>query len=77
MTVGNEPPRDSRVGVTLPDDEPPSAGPVDAGEAYITNPYPGRNLLTRAEAMNAINALSGMLLVDGIRRSATDSSEHQ
>lgn len=39
-----------------------------ADDAYIANPYPGKKLLTRHEAMNAINALSGMLLIDGNTR---------
>jgi len=47
----------------------------DANEAYIMNPYPGKELLTRHEALNAINALSGMLLIDGNKRNKQSKEE--
>ena len=43
-------------------------------EAYIMNPYPGKDLLTRHEALNIINVLSGMLLIDGSNRRDKQSS---
>lgn len=39
-------------------------------EAYITNPFCGKEYLTPAEAIDAINMLSGMLLVDSKTRKA-------
>ncbi len=51
-----------------------AAGPSnlpDAMEAYITNPYAGKNLLTVNEALDAINILSGQLVVDTWQREET------
>jgi len=45
-------------------------------EAYIPNPYSGKPMLTCIEALNAINALSGMVLIDvNNRRHTTDAPE--
>jgi len=33
-------------------------------EAYIRNPYPGKELLTVEEALDSINRISGMILID-------------
>lgn len=46
----------------------PSEEKPKENERYIINPYHGLEVLTRQEALNAINVLSGMLLIDGIRR---------
>jgi len=33
-------------------------------DAYIKNPYPGKELLTQEEALECINSLAGMLVID-------------
>ena len=40
----------------------------DRNEAYIDNIYYGKERLTRIEALNQINMLSGMLLADNQMR---------
>lgn len=41
----------------------------DEKEAYIINPAAGKDMLTKIEAIDIINHLSGVLLVDGRYRS--------
>lgn len=70
------------MGVKLPES---AADPVSdedryippADSRYIPNPYQGRELLTRREALNMINALTGMLLIDGDNRRTTDTTENK
>lgn len=38
------------------------------GTEYIMNPYYGKQMLSRRDAINAINMLAGMLLIDGDNR---------
>ena len=46
-------------------------------QAYIKNPYV-KAMLTRSEALNAINLLSGMLLIDvNLRRCEQSNQEHR
>jgi hypothetical protein len=59
----------------LPDDEgyeEPDNDALPKG-AYILNPYHNKKLLTKEEALNAINVFSAMLLVDGDIRRHTES----
>jgi hypothetical protein len=49
----------------------------DKNEAYIINPYVGKKMLTKNEALNAINLLSGMVLIDvsNRRREKNDNED--
>jgi hypothetical protein len=72
-------------GIALPESAagPPSKNDNEENERYlpgieeeiITNPYPGKGLLTRMEALDAINRLSSMMLIDGYNRRRTPSTE--
>lgn len=42
--------------------------------AYIKNPYPGKDLLTPEEALECINTLAGMLVIDKRYRKTLDGS---
>ena len=38
-------------------------------DAYIMNPYAGKNLLTLVEALDLLNIITGEMLADGKQRS--------
>jgi hypothetical protein len=50
---------DDDVPVKIPDGNIPGTD-----EKYIPNPFPGREVLTRFEAMDAINLISAALMAD-------------
>lgn len=59
----------------LPEDanDEKKQAPPDMDEACIKNPYYSKELLTRAEALDAINLISSMLVIDGTIRSQDSS----
>ena len=60
----------------LPGDETvKEEGLPGTDEAYIMNPVMGERLLTRHQALNAINVLSAILLADGSIRRHTQNEE--
>jgi hypothetical protein len=48
--------------------EPLADGPPSYDEAYLMNPYHGKELLTFYEALDLINIISGELMADGRNR---------
>jgi hypothetical protein len=55
--------------IKLPESAADEPVKVPGDEAYITNPCPDKNMLTKLEAIDIINRLSGILLADGHYRS--------
>jgi len=55
--------------------EPIKKGPVNQ-EAYIINPYHGKDRLTVQEAMDCINHLSGVLLADGCYKAQREHKKY-
>lgn len=49
---------------------PIEEGPPSFTEAYIPNPYAGKELLTFAEALDLLNMISGELMADARQRSS-------
>jgi len=52
-------------GKSTPNDEPTLP---EREEAYIMNPYAGRDLLTLMEALDLLNIITGEMLADGDQR---------
>ncbi len=46
----------------------PESGPPSYDEAYLMNPYCGKELLTFLEALDLLNLISGELMADGRNR---------
>ena len=48
--------------------EPMENGPPSYGEAYLMNPYHGKEMLTFYEALDLMNLISGELMADAGNR---------
>jgi hypothetical protein len=64
------------MGIRLPES---AADPVrtDKGkDDYIINPYVGKKMLSKKEAVDLINHLSGVLLIDECHKGQTEHKEY-